>query len=48
MLVTADNDEDLEKGCAMIENILHETDENKKLQVVVINHLRKVWCESCG
>ena len=32
----------------MIENILHETDENKKLQVVVINHLRKVWCESCG
>ena len=48
VLVTADNEEDLEKGCAMIENILHETDENKKLQVVVINHLRKVWCESCG
>ena len=50
MLVTADTDDDLEKGCAMIESILHETDEAKKLQIVVYNHLtlRKVWCESCG
>ena len=34
----------------MIESILHETDEAKKLQIVVYNHLtlRKVWCESCG
>ena len=50
MLVTADTDEDLEKGCSMIEAILHETDEAKKLQIVVYNHLtlRKVWCESCG
>jgi len=29
--VTADNDDDLEKGCGMIEAILHQTEEAKKL-----------------
>lgn len=50
VLVTAETDEDLEKGCAMIESILHQTDEAKKLKIVVYDHLtlRRVWCESCG
>ena len=50
VLVTAEQDEDLEKGCAMIEAILHQTDEAKKLKIVVYDHLtlRRVWCESCG
>lgn len=50
VLVTADKDDDLEKGCAMIEAIINQTDEAKKLQVVVFDHLKrsKVWCESCG
>ena len=35
----------------MIEAIIHQTDEAKKLQIVVYDHIggmRKVWCESCG
>jgi hypothetical protein len=48
--VTASTDEDLEKGVAMVEAILQQTDENKKYQMVVYDHLntKKVWCESCG
>lgn len=50
MLVTADNDDDLEKGCAMIEAILNQSEEAKKLSLVIYdsNSLRRVWCESCG
>ena len=52
VLVTADKHEDLEKGCAIIESIIHQTDESKKLQIIVYNQtgggMRKVWCESCG
>ncbi len=35
----------------MIEAIIHQTDEAKKLQLVVYDHIggtRRVWCESCG
>ena len=31
VLVTADRNEDLEKGCAIIESIINQTDEAKKL-----------------
>lgn len=50
MLVTADNDDDLEKGCAMIQAILNQSEEAKKLSIVIYdsNSLRRVWCESCG
>lgn len=50
VLVTADNDDDLEKGCAMIEAILNQSEEAKKLSLVIYdsNSLRRVWCESCG
>jgi hypothetical protein len=50
VLVTADKEDELERGCQMIEAILNQTDEAKKLQVVVFDHLTrsKVWCESCG
>ena len=50
VLVTADNDDDLEKGCAMIQAILNQSEEAKKLSIVVYdsNSLRRVWCESCG
>jgi len=51
VLVTADRNEDLEKGVAMIEAIIYQTDEAKKLQLVVYDHIggtRRVWCESCG
>ena len=35
----------------MIEAIIYQTDEAKKLQLVVYDHIggtRRVWCESCG
>lgn len=34
----------------MIEAILQQTDENKKYQMVVYEHLntKKMWCECCG
>jgi hypothetical protein len=49
--VTAERNDDLDKGVAMIEAIINQTDESKKLQVVVFDHLggmRKAWCEVCG
>jgi hypothetical protein len=48
--VTADNDDDLEKGCAMIEAILNQSEEAKKLSLVIYdnNLMRRAWCESCG
>ena len=51
MLITANSDEDLNKGVAMIQSIIEQTDENQKYQIAVYDHLtsmRKVWCESCG
>jgi splicing factor 1 len=50
VLVTAERSEDLEKGVAMIEAIVNQTDEAKKLPLVLmdIGSTRKVWCESCG
>jgi len=51
VLVTAERNDDLDKGVAMIEAIINQTDESKKLQVVVFDHLggmRKAWCEVCG
>ncbi len=51
VLITANNEEDLQKGASMIEDIIAQTDENKKYQIAVYDHLtshRKVWCESCG
>ena len=51
VLLTAEKNDDLDKGVAMIEAILNQTDEAKKLQIVVFDHLggmRKAWCESCG
>ncbi len=49
--MTAERNDDLDKGVAMIEAIINQTDESKKLQVVVFDHLggmRKAWCEVCG
>jgi hypothetical protein len=51
VLITANTDDDLSKGVAMIQSIIEQTDENQKYQIAVYDHLnsqRKVWCECCG
>eukprot|EP00347_Sterkiella_histriomuscorum_P011570 403371954 len=52
VLVTANTDDHLAKGCAMIEAIILQTDEDKKYQMVAYDHLttktKKGWCENCG
>jgi hypothetical protein len=51
VLITANTDDDLSKGVAMIQSIIEQTDENQKYQLAVYDHLnsmKKVWCESCG
>jgi len=49
--LTADKNDDLERGIAIIESIINQTDESKQLQLIVhetTGGLRKVWCENCG
>lgn len=53
VLVSAERNDDLDRGVAIIESILLQTDDAKKLQLVVYDHFggganRKAWCESCG
>jgi hypothetical protein len=51
VLITANSDEDLNKGIVMIQGIIEQTDENLKYQLAVYDQLninKKVWCECCG
>jgi len=50
VFLTADTDENLEVGEAMINAILQQTEEAKKYAIVAYDPSvsKRVWCENCG
>ena len=50
VFLSADNEDHLDVGAAMINAIIQQTDEAKRFAIVTYDNsaLKRVWCENCG